>query len=82
MAFALGPMLDTPRRVAYPSANFSFSNIFQLNHYPFCLGYFIIASRMSFRFRIGDFITIFDHANKLRKDFVAALAQFKAIFDE
>lgn len=37
---------------------------------------------MSFGFSIGDFINVVDHANKLRKDFVGAPAQFKALSDE
>lgn len=37
---------------------------------------------MSFGFGIGDFITVFDHANKLRKDFAGAPAQFKELSDE
>ncbi|KAH8761909.1 hypothetical protein BGZ57DRAFT_858065 [Hyaloscypha finlandica] len=37
---------------------------------------------MSFGFSIGDFITVIELANKIRKDFVDAPSQFKAISDE
>jgi hypothetical protein len=37
---------------------------------------------MSFGFSIGDFIAVIEHANKLRKNFVGAPAQFKALSDE
>jgi hypothetical protein len=37
---------------------------------------------MSFGFSIGDIITVIDHANKIRTDFVGAPAQFKALSDE
>jgi hypothetical protein len=37
---------------------------------------------MSFGFSIGDFITVFKHANDIRKNFVSAPAQFKALSDE
>lgn len=37
---------------------------------------------MSFGFSLGDFITAIQLANKLRKDFVDAPSQFKAIHDE
>ncbi|RJE21197.1 Phosphorylase superfamily [Aspergillus sclerotialis] len=37
---------------------------------------------MSFGFSIGDFITVIEHANKIRKEFVEAPCQFKAISDE
>jgi hypothetical protein len=37
---------------------------------------------MSFGFSVGDFITVIELANKIRKDFVDAPSQFKAISDE
>jgi hypothetical protein len=37
---------------------------------------------MSFGFSIGDFIAVIELANKIRKDFVDAPSQFKAISDE
>jgi hypothetical protein len=37
---------------------------------------------MSFGFGVGDFITVIELANKIRKDFVDAPSQFKAISDE
>lgn len=37
---------------------------------------------MSFGFSIGDFIAVIEHSNKLRKKFVDAPAQFKALSDE
>jgi hypothetical protein len=37
---------------------------------------------MSFGFSIGDFLAVIERANKLRKVFVAAPAQFNAISDE
>jgi hypothetical protein len=37
---------------------------------------------MSFGFSVGDFIAVIELANKIRKDFVDAPAQFKAISDE
>jgi len=37
---------------------------------------------MSFGFSIGDFIAVIELANKIRKDFVNAPSQFKAISDE
>jgi len=37
---------------------------------------------MSFGFGIGDFITVSELAKKIRKDFVDAPSQFKAISDE
>jgi hypothetical protein len=37
---------------------------------------------MSFGFSIGDFITVIELANKIRKDFVDVPSQFKAISDE
>ncbi|KAK1141016.1 hypothetical protein N8T08_009673 [Aspergillus melleus] len=37
---------------------------------------------MSFGFSIGDFVAIIDHANKIRKQFVEAPAQFSAISNE
>lgn len=37
---------------------------------------------MSFGFSIGDFVTVIDHANTIRKKFVGAPAQFKALSDE
>jgi hypothetical protein len=37
---------------------------------------------MNFGFSIGDFITIIEHTNKLRKVFVGAPSQFKALSDE
>ncbi|OGM41499.1 hypothetical protein ABOM_008920 [Aspergillus bombycis] len=37
---------------------------------------------MSFGFSIGDFLTVIELANKIRKEFVGAPSQFKAINDE
>jgi hypothetical protein len=37
---------------------------------------------MSFGFSVGDFITVIELANKIRKDFVDAPSQFKTISDE
>lgn len=37
---------------------------------------------MSFGFSIGDFIAVGELANKIRKEFVDAPSQFKAISDE
>jgi hypothetical protein len=37
---------------------------------------------MSFGFSVGDFITVIGLANKIRKEFVDAPSQFKAISDE
>jgi len=37
---------------------------------------------MSFGFSIGDFITVLQLANDIRKQFVGAPHQFKDIFDE
>lgn len=37
---------------------------------------------MSFGFSVGDFITVIQLANKIRKEFVEAPAQFKAISEE
>lgn len=37
---------------------------------------------MSFGFGVGDFIAVFELANKIRKDFVYAPSEFKAISDE
>jgi len=37
---------------------------------------------MSFGFSVGDFITAIELANKIRKEFVDAPSQFKAISDE
>jgi hypothetical protein len=37
---------------------------------------------MSFGFSIGDFIAVLELANRIRKQFVQAPAQFKAISDE
>jgi hypothetical protein len=37
---------------------------------------------MSFGFGVGDFIAVFELANKVRKEFAAAPSQFKAISDE
>jgi hypothetical protein len=37
---------------------------------------------MSFGFSVGDFIAVFELANKIRKEFVDAPSQFKAISDE
>ncbi|KAL2014011.1 hypothetical protein VTN00DRAFT_1536 [Thermoascus crustaceus] len=37
---------------------------------------------MSFGCSVGDFITVFQHANKIRKQFVDAPRQFKGISDE
>ncbi|RHZ64367.1 hypothetical protein CDV55_104908 [Aspergillus turcosus] len=37
---------------------------------------------MSFGFSIGDFVTVINHANNIRRNFVGAPAQFKALSDE
>lgn len=37
---------------------------------------------MSFGFSVGDFLTVLQLANKLRKDFVGAPGQLKAVSDE
>jgi hypothetical protein len=37
---------------------------------------------MSFGFSIGDFLTVFEHANKLRKRFINAPAQFDALSEQ
>jgi hypothetical protein len=37
---------------------------------------------MSFGFSIGDFLTLFEQANKLRKRFVDAPAQFDALSEQ
>lgn len=37
---------------------------------------------MSFGFSIGDFVALLQLATKLRRDFVGAPAQFKALSDE
>lgn len=37
---------------------------------------------MSFGFSVGDFIAAIELANKIRKEFVDAPSQFKAISDE
>lgn len=37
---------------------------------------------MSFGFSIGDFLTVFEHTNKLRKRFINAPAQFNALSEE
>jgi hypothetical protein len=37
---------------------------------------------MSFGFSVGDFIAAIELANKIRKEFVDAPGQFKAISDE
>jgi hypothetical protein len=37
---------------------------------------------MSFGFGIGDFLTVFDKVEAIRKAFVAAPAEFKALSDE
>jgi hypothetical protein len=37
---------------------------------------------MSFGFSVGDFIAAIELANKIRKEFVNAPSQFKAIADE
>ncbi|GIC89807.1 ankyrin repeat domain-containing protein [Aspergillus udagawae] len=37
---------------------------------------------MSFGFSVGDFITVIEHARKIRKEFLGAPAQFKTITDE
>jgi hypothetical protein len=37
---------------------------------------------MSFGFSIGDFVTAIQLANKIRKEFVEAPSQFKAVSDE
>jgi hypothetical protein len=37
---------------------------------------------MSFGYSVGDFIAILQLANNIRKQFVDAPGQFKAIFDE
>jgi hypothetical protein len=43
---------------------------------------FVLDVTMSFGFSIGDFITVIELANKIRKEFVDAPSQFKAIADE
>ncbi len=42
----------------------------------------VLSITMSFGFSIGDFIAVIELANKIRKDFVDAPSQFKAISDE
>jgi hypothetical protein len=42
----------------------------------------VLNATMSFGFSIGDFITVIELANKVRKEFVHAPSQFKAISDE
>ncbi|KAF7116945.1 hypothetical protein CNMCM5793_005575 [Aspergillus hiratsukae] len=37
---------------------------------------------MSFGFSIGDFVAVINHANNIRRNFVGAPAQFKALSDE
>jgi hypothetical protein len=37
---------------------------------------------MSFGFSVGDFIAVIELANRIRKEFVNAPSQFKAISDE
>jgi hypothetical protein len=37
---------------------------------------------MSFGFSVGEFITAIELANKIRREFVDAPTQFKAILDE
>jgi hypothetical protein len=37
---------------------------------------------MSFGFSVGDFVTLLQLANKIRKEFADAPSQFKAISDE
>jgi hypothetical protein len=37
---------------------------------------------MSFGFSVGDFIAAIDLANKIRREFVDAPSQFKAILDK
>lgn len=37
---------------------------------------------MSFGFSVGDFVAVFELANKIRKEFADAPNQFKAISDE
>ena len=37
---------------------------------------------MSFGFSVGDFIAAIEFANKIRREFVYAPSQFKAISDE
>jgi aspartate carbamoyltransferase catalytic subunit len=37
---------------------------------------------MSFGFSVGDFLTVFEQANKLRKRFVNAPAQFDALSEQ
>jgi hypothetical protein len=37
---------------------------------------------MSFGYSVGDFVTVFQLANKIRQRFVNAPDQFKAISDE
>ena len=37
---------------------------------------------MSFGFSVGDFIAVIELANKIRREFVDAPSQFKAVLDE
>lgn len=37
---------------------------------------------MSFGFGVGDFVSVLELANRIRKEFVGAPSQFKAISDE
>lgn len=37
---------------------------------------------MSFGFSVGDFLTVFEHVNKVRKRFINAPAQFEALSDQ
>jgi hypothetical protein len=37
---------------------------------------------MSFGFGVGDFLAVFELANKIRKEFADTPSQFKAISDE
>jgi hypothetical protein len=42
----------------------------------------VLEITMSFGFSVGDFIAVIGLANKIRKDFVDAPSEFKAISDE
>ena len=62
---------------------------FLLSHSPLSQPTFSCATNravleitMSFGFSVGDFVAVIELANKIRKDFVAAPSQFKAISDE
>ena len=50
--------------------------------YLFSLDRAVLDITMSFGFSVGDFIAAIDFANKVRKEFVNAPSQFKAISDE